>query len=380
MLAMIARAGKGGRVLGPELDRVRVAGAAATLRRARASLGGEAHRLSDTHDGTYAQIWASAAAELGAEIEKMPEGFLLIRRGEASTVVYRQLVMLDHPASTALALNKLAGHGLLSAAGLAVPEHRVLGRESWKLALEFMETDRARAGGSFVVKPAVGTSGGEGVVCNVSDPDDLLRAWLAAGRWDRRVLLERQVPGEEYRLLMLDGELLGAVHRRRASVEGDGRSSVEELIEAENRRRLASGGDEVARLVRHDLDCELALKAQGLSGRSVVEAGRRVVLKGTVSQNSVRDNSTVAKVSPDLVAEAAKAAAALRLRLAGVDVLTTDVTTSLAESGGVIIEVNGTPGFHYHYQVDNPRERDEVAVPILERLLEESPGRGQAFL
>ncbi len=368
LLSYVSRAGKGGRVLAPELDRLLSAGPLSSLRRLRAT-GGEPGLVHGTHDETYIEIWSAAAAAVGATVERLAEGFLRIRRGEAETIAYRQLVMIDHPATTALALNKLACHKLLSEAGLCVPRHVVLERDSWSSLRDFMEATPEGFESPYVVKPAVGTSGGEGVVCNVVDADDLFRAWNAARRWDHRVLIERQVPGEEYRLLFLDGEFLGAVHRRRAWVEGDGSSSIMDLIDAENQRRRRSGTAEVARLVRFDLDCDLALKTQGLNRRSIPQAGRRVVLKGTVSQNSVRDNSAVSGLSPALIAEAAQAAAVMRLRLAGVDVLTTDPGESLRNTGGVIIEVNGTPGFHYHYQVDNPSQRDEVAVPILERLL-----------
>jgi cyanophycin synthetase len=73
-----------------------------------------------------------------------------------------------------------------------------------------------------------------------------------------------------------------------------------------------------------------------------------------------------------LVAEAREAAAQVGVRLAGVDLITSDLGRCLKESGGVIIEVNGTPGLHYHYQVADEANATLVAVPILRRLLEES--------
>lgn len=60
---------------------------------------------------------------------------------------------------------------------------------------------------------------------------------------------------------------------------------------------------------------------------------------------------------------------AVRLRLAGVDVVTNDLSRSLKDSGGVILEVNHDPSPHLHYHVADPGGATRVAVPILDRLL-----------
>jgi cyanophycin synthetase len=104
----------------------------------------------------------------------------------------------------------------------------------------------------------------------------------------------------------------------------------------------------------------------------VLPEGRTVAVKTVTSQNRISDNETVREpVAPELIEEARLAAAQVGVRLAGVDLITTDLSRSLKESGGVIIEVNGTPGLHYHYQVADQRNATRVAVPILRRLLEE---------
>jgi cyanophycin synthetase len=151
---------------------------------------------------------------------------------------------------------------------------------------------------------------------------------------------------------------------------------VLELIERENGRRLEASSADVSRLIRVDLDCELAVRSSGLSLRSVPTAGRRVTVKSTVGENAASENATVRELSPELVREAARATALLHLRLAGIDLVTPDRSVSLAQAGGAILEVNATPGLHYHYQVQDPSQAVAVAVPILERLLT-SPGPGR---
>lgn len=373
VLAALSKGGQPGRVLSPQIDRMRTGGLRTILRELRTSGRDEAQRLSANHTETYRRIWKHAADELGAEMEQLHDGFVVIRSGTRETLVWRHLVMMDHPSTTAFALNKTVVHQLLSNLDVPVPEHVELDRTQRSAAMEFIEQAPPTVPG-HVVKPAAGTSGGAGVTCNVRTPEDLLRAWLGAGRWEGRILVERQAPGDEYRLLFLDGQLLGAVRRKPASVQGDGTSTVGQLIDAENRRRLSLASAEVARLVRVDLDCALALSRQGLTLGSVPSPGRRVAVKGTVSQNAVADNETVGDVSPELVAQCAAAARAMRLRLAGVDVVSPDISVPLHASGGVVLEVNGTPGFHYHYQVADPGRMVPVAVPILEELLKHSRG------
>lgn len=308
----------------------------------------------------------------GAELEELGGDFLLLSRGEVQTVVSRHLVMLNHPATAALALDKSIVHRLLVEDGLPVPEYVEVDREDRATALSFL----AGSPQPCVVKPANGTSGGTGVTCGVESADDLWRSWLGAARWDPRLLVERQTDGEEYRLLFLDGELLDSVRRQRPCVTGNGSATVLELIEAENNRRLDAGSSDVSRVIHVDLDCEYAVRRSGLSLHSVPADGQRVPVKSTVSENAMDENSTVHNLSPELVRQARRSVELLHLRLAGIDLVTPDTTVSLTEAGGTILEINATPGFHYHYQVANAEQATPVAEAILRRLLVE-PVPGQ---
>ena len=90
-------------------------------------------------------------------------------------------------------------------------------------------------------------------------------------------------------------------------------------------------------------------------------------LKSVVNDNRGDDNLAVDRLSADIVAVGARAAEAVGVRLAGVDVITPDPTMSLEEAGGVVIEVNTTPGYYYHYHKRDGRV--PVATLILERLV-----------
>jgi D-alanine-D-alanine ligase-like ATP-grasp enzyme len=99
-----------------------------------------------------------------------------------------------------------------------------------------------------------------------------------------------------------------------------------------------------------------------------------MAVKSAINQNGAADNETVplSALCPEIVRSCADAVAAVGTRLGGVEVLTPDPSRALSDAGGAILEVNGTPGLHYHYLVRDPDQATDVAVPVLETLLAEA--------
>jgi D-alanine-D-alanine ligase-like ATP-grasp enzyme len=367
LIGALGSAGRPGRELGVRLDILRSTGIryARQRRREEALLTALA---SDPRKSAYRVIWQRAADEVGAELTVIHGDFLELRAGERRARVWRHWVPLDDAVTLRFALDKTAVHEVLSRAGLPLPEHEEWDASKLNGAAEFLE----RSSTPCVVKPTGGASG-SGATTGVRTRDQLLRARLRAARLSRRLLIERQAEGDMYRLLFMDGELLDTVRRRPPRVTGDGRSTIRELIAAENAGRLDPDHPVSMPILRVDLDCLFTLEAAGLSLESVLPADTTIAVKTVTSQNRIEDNETVTEpIAPDLVAEAREAAAQVGVRLAGVDLITPDLSRCLKKSGGVIIEVNGTPGLHYHYQVADEANATPVAVPILRRLLEES--------
>jgi cyanophycin synthetase len=365
LIGALGAAGRPGRELGVRLDVLRSTGVryARQRRREEALLTALA---SDPRKSAYKVIWQQAADAVGAELRVIHGEFLELRAGDRRARVWRHWVPLDDAVTLRLALDKTAVHEILSRAGLPLPEHEEWDASKLNGAVAFLE----RSPTPCVVKPTGGASG-SGATTGVRTRDQLLRARLRAARLSRRLLIERQAEGDMYRLLFMDGELLDTVRRRPPRVTGDGRATVRELIAVENASRLDPAHPVSMPILRVDLDCLFTLEAAGLSLESVLPAGETIAVKTVTSQNRIEDNETVREpIDPDLVAEAREAAAQVGVRLAGVDLITGDLGRCLKESGGVIIEVNGTPGLHYHYQVADEANATPVAVPILRRLLE----------
>jgi D-aspartate ligase len=357
--------GRGSLALAYRLDLARSTGPGYAWRRLRAE-----RRLSGLGEQTrhtiYEQIWREAADAVDARIERLGPGLFKLSRDGVATRVFHQMVDLDDPVTLKVALDKALVHRLLAAAEVSIPDHLEFDVRDPTPALEFL----ARAGGPCVVKPAAGTGGGSGTTAGLTRPPEFMRARLRAAASSERLLIERQVAGAVYRLLFLDGELLDVVRSVPAHLTGNGRSTIESLIAAENERRVTAKGAAGLSPQNVNLDMMLALERAGLTLSSVLPAGRTVTIGAVTNNNAVEDNETFrGKLAPQLIAEARSAQDAVGLCLAGLDVITTDPTRPLAETGGVITEVNGTPGLHHHYLVADPDRATRVAIPILERLL-----------
>lgn len=359
LLHMALRAGKPGAAVAGQADLARAVGLRAVRLQARQR--SEARHLPDPLDALYRTLWQEAADDLGVAVEEVGDGFLRV----GGALVWRQLVPLDSPVTLRLAADKVLTHRLLAEAGLPVPAH-VVGDGDLAAARAFV----ADRGGPCVVKPAFGTDRGAGVTTGVRTPADLARAAVRAARWDGRVVVEEQVPGDVHRVLVLNGRVVDVVRRSPPGVVGDGTSSVAELVAAENRLRLDDWGRRAAVLLDLDLDAVLHLGATGRTVHWVPSAGERVTVKPIVNQNRADENARVVDaVSPDLVDEAVQAASTVGLRLAGVDVVTPDVGCGLRDAGGVVLEVNGTPGFNLHRLVADPAGAARVTTDVLRVVL-----------
>ncbi len=367
LLGSLAVRGKAGAAVGRELDAVRTLGPRLYRKQAKDST---ASKLAGAgRAAVYRRIWEEAAVEVGAELREYPTGYLELSRGNRVVRLWRHLTPVDDPVTLQLAGDKPAAHELLTRAGISVPPHTTVAVSELDAAVGFV-----RGHERCVVKPASSTGAGNGVTGAVRDRADLLRARLRAARFDsERLLLERQVEGDEYRVLVFDGEVLGVVRRLPPRVTGDDTSSIAELAERENERRRTAVGEAGLWPIRLDLDAVLALREQGLTVRSSPPRGTVVRVKNATSEGSERDATAIAIDDPavgGIAADAVRAARALGVRLASVELIAPAAANAAPASDGVVLEVNTTPGLAQHYLVANPGATEPVAVKVLRGLFE----------
>lgn len=310
----------------------------------------------------YRRYWTEAAAVLGATVEDLGDGLLRLGVDGASTLVWDSLVGLDDPLVLRLAGHKPTARGLLRSAGLPVSAQLVCTSGQLHLAARFLSRH-----GRVVVKPAQ-SGGGDGVTCGVSSPGELVAAFALALRCGEQVVLEELVTGQELRLLVVGGRVVSAVRRRPPRVRGDGSSTVARLVAQENARRRQDPAGAGLYPLRVDLDLALTLRRAGLRLSAVPAPGQVVQVKTAVNENGPQDNELV-DPAPALVEAAEQAAAAIGVELAAVEIITPRPDAPLERAGGRVVEVNTTPGLHYHYQVVDPAGRTPVAVSVLDHLL-----------
>lgn len=311
----------------------------------------------------YLDVWTEAAEAVGGSVRELEGQLLEIRAGGLVVRVRRNLTSLDDPLTVAVAEDKPLVYRLLAERGIAVPRSTVCAADDLAGAWAFVR----KLGRPCVVKPAR-ASGALGVTTAISTWYDLARAMAYGGAFGPELLVEELAEGGVYRLLYFDGELLDAVLRSPPTVRGDGSASVEQLIATENARRSAGGIEACQSLVKIDQEMRHTLRRQDTTLRSVPPAGTEVLLKNAVNDNRREDNVSAAEaLCGEVVTTGAAAAAAVGVRLAGVDIITTDPGVPLEQSGGVVIEVNHAPGHYYHYYKRDGRV--PVASLILERLV-----------
>ena len=317
----------------------------------------------------YARIWREAVGFLGADFRCFHgSGEIEIVLDGRSVRVGPGLPLLDGAEVVAGCSDKRLVHRRLADAGLPVLEHATFTADDARPALLFL----AEAGCPCVLKPR-SASGGSGVTCGIRSTNDLRRAARFAGRFADTFLIERQLEGSVYRVLVLDGVALDVVRRDPPGIVGDGSSTIAELLLREDRRRLAAYGEAGLKPLVLDFDCLFTIRAAELGPQSVLERGRRQVVKFSTSQNAAEENATARdELAPIVVELAIRAAEASGLRLAGVDLLVPDAETSGPRARPVVLEVNARPGLHHHYLVSGRAGATPVARSVLSAMLSDS--------
>ncbi|MDJ0948750.1 MAG: acetate--CoA ligase family protein [Alphaproteobacteria bacterium] len=245
-------------------------------------------------------------------------------------------------AATMLASNKLFAGDLFGANGLPVPR-RIMVTDA-----DAAVSAARQIGFPVVVKPNYQDMG-MGVSIGLRTEDDVRAAFEKAGAYGQ-ALVEEHIRGDDFRLTVIHGRMVAAGQDIAPRVFGDGRSSVRELIEIENRdpRR---GDRDYSILTRLKIDQEVIsnLAQQGHSPDSIPEAGEMVKLWPwwRIAPDSMAKDVTD-RVHPANRAMAERAARLIGLDVAGVDFLTPDITRPWSEVGGAINEINPTPGLNTH--------------------------------
>ena len=284
-----------------------------------------------------------AALARGIPYRRLTKGSM-VQFGWGSRQRRIQAAELDSTSAVAesIAQDKDLTKKLLRAAGVPVPLGRPASNpdDAWAAALEI--------GLPVVLKPQDGNQG-KGVTVNITTREQLDMAWRAAAEHGE-VLVERFLPGCDFRLLVVGSKLVAASRREPPQVVGDGRHTVRELVDIVNQDpRRGEGHATSLTKIRFDDIAVARLDVQGLSPESVPAKGQRVILRNNANLSTGGTATDVTdEVHPEVAARAVAAAQMIGLDICGVDVVCESMLKPLEAQNGGVVEVNAAPGLRMH--------------------------------
>ncbi|MEY4909185.1 MAG: cyanophycin synthetase [Pseudomonadota bacterium] len=309
---------------------------------AAAAVGRVREKIDDCYLGPSTASIVGAATDRRIPHIRLNDGNLVqIGYGSAQRRIWTAETDLTSAIAEGIAGDKDLTKTLLKACGVPVPEGEIVDspEAAWRAAEDI--------GGPVVIKPTDGNHG-RGVSLDLRLRGEIEDAYRLAEQHGSEVLVERFIPGEEHRLLVVGGRVVAAARGESAWVVGDGRSTVVELIDSQinsDPRRGTTEDFPLNRIdIRKDDVVQLELQRQGLSGEGVPAAGRKVMIQ----RNGNVAIDCTDQVHPEVDHIVSLAARVVGLDIAGIDVVAEDISKPLHAQGGAIVEVNAGPGLLMH--------------------------------
>jgi cyanophycin synthetase len=316
--------------------------------------------LDDVAYGPSTQSIIDKAKERDIPVIRLNEKNLVqLGHGKYQKRIEATVTSLTSLIATDIACDKELTKKMLNDAGLPVPKGLAAG--SRREACEAADA----IGFPVVLKP-LDANHGKGVAINLNSREEVEQAFDRAADYSRDCIVERFISGRDHRVLVVGGEVIAVAERMPAHVTGDGTLTVQELIDKENRNpRRGEGHEKSLTKIYVNEESLRLISEQDLSLESVPAPGREVWLKYTAN---ISTGGTAIDRTDDIhyenIETARRAARVIGLDVAGIDIITSDISLPLEDTGGAICEVNAAPGFRMHLHPTAGKPRD-VAGALL---------------
>ncbi len=284
---------------------------------------------ADTRDIPYIRLNDQSLVQLGYGVHQ--------KRIQATTTSKTNMISVD------IAGNKHATKKLLGEMGVPVPKGYKIRDE------EELESTVKAVGYPLVIKPLDGNHG-KGATVGIRDLEHAKIAFEKAKEYSRWIIVEQMIEGADFRALVVNNRLIAVAERIPAHVVGDGKSTIQELIDVTNSDpRRGYGHENVLTQIDIDGQTTRCIAAKGYTLETVLEINEILHLKTTanISTGGTAIDRTD-EVHPENVFLFERIAKIIGLDVAGVDIIAPNVSEPLHENGGGIIEVNAAPGFRMH--------------------------------
>ena len=301
-------------------------------------------QLAGEMPGPSTQAIIDAASSRGIPVTRLGQGSLIC----LGTGVYRQYIQATVSQKTScigvdMACDKTLTKKILAKALIPTPRGEIAGDE--ERAVEIVK----KMGVPAVIKPCDGNQG-KGVSLNLDSEAQVRSAYKAAENYGSKVLVEEQIFGRHYRILVVNNKVVAASERFPAGVVGDGVNTIKELIERENTNPLR-GEEHEKPLSKIKVDQIVfnVLARQNLTMNYIPPSGQVVNLRDSANLSTGGSAADVTDfVHPENNLLACRIARLLSLDIAGIDIVTEDIALPLLAGRGAVIEVNAAPGIRMH--------------------------------
>ncbi|MDD2985898.1 cyanophycin synthetase [Flavobacterium sp.] len=233
---------------------------------------------------------------------------------------------------------------------------------------EDLEDTIKKIGYPIVLKPLDGNHG-KGASINVTNWEDAVEGLEHAKKYSRRVIVEKYITGFDFRILVINNKLVAAAKRVPAHVVGNGKNTIQELIDETNLDpRRGYGHENVLTEITVDRDTEDLLEKLNFTLETIPQKEEIVYLKSTANLSTGGTSVDVTDMlHPENIFIAERISRVIGLDICGVDIMAENLTQPLKENGGVVLEVNAAPGFRMHLAPSEGLPRN-VAAPVVDML------------
>ncbi len=321
------------------------------------------------------ELITKLAPKVGARVVIEPQW------GIAAQIIYRNGVIrsvrmysldLNHIASSDIARDKDYAKFFMKKRGYPVAEGKTVLEDNWADAVKSNQRIpygvkyAKKLGYPLIVKPN-SKSQGSGV-CLVHNKAELVMGLKEIFKWDRVAIIERYLPGQDYRIVVLNKEIISAYERIPLSVTGDGRCSILKLLKEKQQSFIKSGRD--TKINFKDRRIKLKLKHAGYNLNTILAKDAKVYLLDNANLSTGGDSIDVTNfIHPGFRKIAINLTKDMGLRMAGVDIMVIkgDITKNPEECNYYIIEINAAPGLD-HYVTTGKKQKKIVEAMYLKVL------------
>ncbi len=300
-----------------------------------------------------AAIMYKRAKELNIPVWRYDDKHLLsVGNGEKTKMLRGSRSTLLSSVGTTIANKKSLTREILSKMGLPVAKGGIINSVSQGVSLA------KNIGFPLVIKPVSG-SHGKGVIVGIEEEKQLVQYLQQAFEKEDKLILEKQVKGDDYRILVIDFKFVAATKRIPANVIGNGKNTIRELVKKENNNPLRGKGHSKP-LTKIEINQEVKriLQSKGKSLDYTPKKKEQVFLRKNANLSTGGEGIDVTdKISEENIAILERAARVTDLKTAGIDVITQDIGKSLYNSGA-ILELNASPGLRMHHYPSEGRTHD----------------------